>query len=584
MMKKLSLYRLAQILGFDEDQVFFSLTLLTGVCSGVLAVFFHKSVAFISNLASTNKPFTTEAFIIGGILIGISGYITTRFFPGTSGSGIPIVRLSIAVRHGELPLKETAAKFLTSLLSLSSGVPLGREGPTVAITSGVGSYFATAFHLSKKKVKALVAVGAAGGIAAAFNTPIAAVVFTLEEIVGDLNAKMLGSIVIASVVAAVTASLLHGNHPTLVQVNYLHGDIQELFFFILVGISASILGPSWMKFTLWIRKFSYKAFRGHRLSFIMFSFILVGLASWVSPEVLGGGTSVINNTLLSSMTFWESLALLFIAKFFLTGIVYSTGVSGGLFMPTLLLGATLGSGIAVGLNLLLELDLNVQAFALVGMGSFFATVIRAPFTSIIMIFELTRNYDIIVPLMIANILAYAISSKIESGSIYECISEQDGVHLPTREDQEVLEGLVIEDAMIRDVKTFNHYVTAQEALTASKEDEYSGYPILKNGKLFGMVSTQDLARACVKGEKARPVGEFCTKNIISVYPDQNLTVAFHRLKKFNISRLPVVSRLNDKNLLGIITAEDIVNHFGYHIQEENKEEEVRKIEESLSNN
>lgn len=581
MMKKISLLKLAQKLGFDEDQIFFAMTILTGICSGLIAVFFHKIIKTISELTGTNKAFTLEAFFYGGILVAISGYLTTRFFPATSGSGIPTVRLALAVQHGNLALKNTIAKFLTSILSLSSGIPLGKEGPAISIASGLGSYFANVFHLSKKRVKALVAVGSAGGIAAGFNTPITAVVFTLEEIVGDLNAKMLGSIVISSVIAAVTASILHGNHPTLVQVSYFFGGAKELIYFAGVGVIAALLGPAWLKFTIWIRQFSKRVFKGHRLSFMMFSFVCVGFASWIAPEILGGGTNTINDTLLSSMLSWQNLGILFILKFVLTGLLYSTGISGGLFMPTLLMGAILGSALGLASNTFLGSDLNIQAFALVGMGSFFATVIRAPFTSIIMVFELTRNYEIIMPLMAANILAYAISSKLSKGSIYEQISEQDGVHLPTREDQEVLEGLIIEDAMVREVKSFNHYVKVKDALKESKEDDFSGYPILKNGKLFGMVSTQDLARAVVNGKGSEEIHLICTKNLITVYPDQNLTVAFHKIKKFHISRLPVVSRLNDKNMLGLVTPEDIVNHFGYHIQEENKEEEVRKIEESI---
>lgn len=580
-MKKLSLYKIAQRLGFDEDQIFFGLTILTGLIAGILAVFFHKSISIISEMAGTNRPFTRETFIYGGLLVGISGFLTTRYFSSSSGSGIPNVRLAMAVYHGNLSLKETIAKILTSVFSLSSGIPLGREGPTVRITSGIGSYLGQKFHLSKKKVKALVAVGSAGGIAAAFNTPISAVVFTLEEIVGDLNAKMLGSIVISSVIAAVTASVLHGNHPTFVHVNYFFTDIRELIYFVLVGVSASILGPIWVKSTLWIRKSARRVFRGHKLSVIMVSFIIVGFSSWLAPEVLGGGSETINDTLLSNMVFWESLAILFVFKFFLTALVYSTGVSGGLFMPTLLMGAILGSAIGLGLNVTLGEQLNIQAFALVGMGSFFAAVIRAPFTSILMIFELTRNYEIITPLMISNILAYAISSKIEKGSIYECISEQDGIHLPNKDDQDIMESLIIEDAMIKEVTFFNHYVTIKEALEKSKLDEYSGYPILKNGKIFGMVSTQDLARAYVDNNGSQTLEKICTKNLITVYPDQNLTVAFHKLQQFHISRLPVVSRLNDSNMLGLITAEDIVCRFGYHIQEENKEDEVTKIEEGF---
>ncbi len=561
-MKKISALKLTQKLGLHEDQIYFALTLLTGILAGLTASFIHKSVLFLTELLKTNRSFTWESFLYGGVCIGISGYLTTRYFPSTSGSGIPNVRIALAVYHGRLSLRSTIAKLVTSILSLSSGITLGREGPTVAVTSGIGSVFGRTFHLSKKKVKALVAVGSAGGIAAAFNTPIAAVVFTLEEIVGDLNAKMLGSIVISSVIAAVTASMIHGYHPMFVQVSYFFSDHTELYLFVLVGILAAVVGPAWVSFTLKIRKTMRRVFKGHRLTIILFSFALVGLVSTLKPEILGSGTQIINTQLLSSLAHWDNLLILLALKFVLTAICYGSGVSGGLFMPTLLMGALLGSGVGlVSQTILPEFTPNTAAFALVGMGAFFATVIRAPFTSIIIIFELTRNYQIIIPLMLANTIAFALSSRIRKESIYESISEQDGIHLPTRDDNEVMEGLIVEEAMVTKIMSFKNDLSIQKAFEQTKETTISGFPILKNGKLYGVVSTQDLARAVALEKGNDSIESIATKNIIRIYPDQNLTVAFHRLKKFGISRLMVVSRLDDSVLLGIISSKDIVNHF-----------------------
>ena len=186
----------------NEEKVYFLLTLLTGILSALTAVGIYKSVGILKSLSLTENPLDIEAFSWGALFIFVSGYLTTRFFPKTEGSGIPGVRISLAVFHGQLALKETIAKVITSILSLSSGFSIGREGPTASVSAGIGSALGTFFHLSKKRVKALVAVGTAGGIAAAFNTPIAAVVFTLEEVVGDLNSKMLGSIIISSGVAS----------------------------------------------------------------------------------------------------------------------------------------------------------------------------------------------------------------------------------------------------------------------------------------------------------------------------------------------------------------------------------------------
>ncbi|CAM9955007.1 unnamed protein product, partial [Chrysoparadoxa australica] len=512
------------------------------------------------------------AFGWGAFAILISGYLTTRHFPGTSGSGIPGVRVGLAVYHGRITFGQTIMKFITSVLSLSTGFSLGREGPTAAISAGIGSWFGQVFHLSKRKVKSLVAIGAAGGIAAAFNTPIAAVVFTLEEIVGDLNAKMLGNIVISSVVASITAHVLTGNNPTFQALEHKLGHPSELALYVIVGITTAVMGPLWVKSVLWARQFSLRVFKGHRLTIIMFTFLIIAGISHLQPEALGSGHDTIEVALLNLLKDWKFLLGLYVLKFVATTLCYGSGVSGGLFLPTLLMGATLGSLCGAVFDIMMpELQLNIGAFALVGMGAYFASVIRAPFTSIIMVFEMTRDYHIILPLMIANMVSYYISSKLHEGSIYESISEQDGIHLPTKEDNEILETLIVEDAMVVDPYSLNANLSVKEAEDLILEEPYSGFPILKNGLLVGMIAKSELKKAMAKKEEEKNIMEISEKKVISIYPDQSLMVAFHKLDRFNISRLPVVSRINDKRMIGIITAENIVSQFGYHIKDEGKE-------------
>jgi len=241
------------------------------------------------------------------------------------------------------------------------------------------------------------------------------------------------------------------------------------------------------------------------------------------------------------------------------------------------MGATLGSFVgAVSTEFFQDANISAGAYALVGMGAFFAAVIRAPFTSIIMVFELTRDYNIILPLMIASIVAFVLSSRIEKESIYELIAEQDGIHLPTREDHETLEQMTVEDAMVTDITSYNANLLIKEAFGMNKGSLISGFPILRNGRVIGMVSRSDISTEMAKGNGEKTVEQICEKKVIKIYPDQSLLVAFHRLKRFQISRLPVVSRLDDKHLIGIITAQDIIRNFGYQIKEEEK-----KIDDNL---
>lgn len=560
-----------------EERTYLVLTILAGIGGALVAVGLEHSVEFMRHLLKTNTTFTWQSFLYGGIAVFISGWLTTRKFPWTAGSSVPNVRIALAVFHGKIDIKNTIAKFVTTVLSLGAGVSLGPEGPIVAIASGVGSYLGTFFSMSKKRVKALVAVGSAGGIAAAFNTPITAVVFTLEEVVGDLNAKILGSIVIAAVVASITAQMITGSNPLFSQLHYKLTDPKELIFYLGIGLIAAVVGPLWMKTVIKLREFNKTKMKSHKLSFMMIAFVCVGLLSQIHPGVIGSGHGTIENTLLSLILDPKVLGTLFVLKFLSSAICYSSGISGGLFLPTLLMGATLGSFIgALSSEFFQEYNITSGAYALVGMGAFFAAVIRAPFTSILMVFELTRDYNIILPLMIASITAFVLSSKIEKESIYELIAEQDGIHLPTREDHEVLEQMVVEDAMITDLMTLNSNLTIKDAFDLCRKTSISGFPIVRNGRIIGMVSRSDISTEVAKGNGENTIEAICEKKVIKIYPDQSLLVAFHRLKRFQISRLPVVSRLDDRHLIGIITAQDIIRNFGYQIKEEDKKHEHEK--------
>jgi chloride channel protein, CIC family len=554
-----------------EERTYFVLTLIVGLAAALVAYSLHGITGFFVKFLGTNHAFDLKAFIGGGLFILVSGYITTRLYPSSGGSGLPGVRVALAVFHGKITLVQTLAKYFTSILSLSSGFSLGREGPTATVAAGFGSYLAQLFHLPKRKMKALVASGVAGGIAAAFNTPIAAVVFTLEEVVGDLNAKILGNIIIAAVVASVTAHLLIGNNPTFQSLDFSLGHPSELLLFVVVGLTSGILGPFWTKSVLRMRKFNSNLFHGHQLTIIMLTFLIMAGISYLRPEVLGSGHNTIEEALLALLQDWNFLASLFILKFVATALCFASGISGGIFLPTLLIGATWGSLLGALSQLIFpELSIHLGSFALVGMGAYFVSVIRAPFTSIIMIFEMTRNYDIILPLMIANTVGYYISSQIQKGSIYEAISEQDGIHLPNREDNDVLESLIVEEAMSKEPFTLDGKKNVEECLELIKEVEFSGFPVLYNNHLVGMVSRSEINQAITKEKNKESLLSIAEKKVITVYPDHSLLVAFHKLERFHVSHLPVVSRLNNKRLIGLITAENIISRFGYKVSTRSK--------------
>lgn len=582
---KVGIQRKVLKLNLDKDNIFFILTLIVGVGAAFIAASFTKIIHVTEDWIFKGGEISNESIAYGALFIFISGYITTRIAPETSGSGIPGSKISYVAHHGIIKAKSWLYKWITTLLTLSAGFSVGREGPTISTAAGLGSSLGSLFSLSKTQIKGLFAVGASAGIAAAFNTPIAAVLFTLEEIVGNMNTKSLGPIMISSVVAAVSAKVMLGGESVFTGFQFRFEDPTELPFYLVVGILCAVLGPLWVKFILKLRKSSMHILKGHKLTYMMITFFILIFCAKTYPQILGSGHHIIQDALLSKLISIKAIAILFALKFFFTSLCYSTGISGGLFMPTLALGSMVGSIVGI-IAVQIHPGLNtIGAFAMVGMGAFFISVVRAPFTSIIMIFELTHEYKIILPLMIANITSLIISRKLMKSSIYEQISEQDGIHLPSKDDQEILDQLTVEDAMIRDVKTLKHNQTIREAMKEVNHSEISGYPVMKFGYISGVVSTNDLCQCYAKFQGECLLDQISTKQIIHIHPDHSLMFALHLLQKNKVSRLLVTSRENDRRLVGIITAEDIVNRFGFHIQDESKAELIdRFMEEESSKN
>ena len=263
----------------------------------------------------------------------------------------------------------------------------------------------------------------------------------------------------------------------------------------------------------------------------------------------------------------SAIALIFVMKLVLTSSSYSSGLSGGLFMPVLFIGALGGAAFGILLTNFGIEGIEVGAFALLGMTSLLVAVIRTPFTAFVMLFEMTRDYELILPLMTSSIVAYWISTFINPESVYESVAEYEGVHLPTQSDNECLNEMTVEECMVKEVICLDYNEPVGKYKELAFETHYGGFPVLRHGKLVGVLNKCDL-KDYIKQNEESAVREVVRHLIISIYPDQSLLVALDRMKRFEIGRLPVVSRFNDKQLLGIITPEDIVNFLGIQKEEE----------------
>ncbi|MCH8269326.1 MAG: chloride channel protein, partial [Acidobacteria bacterium] len=415
-----------------ERQIFLILTIAIGLVAGLAAVLFTLAIHGIHLLLFGHSPSSARLVLVPTLASLVAGVLLARYFQDARGSGVPQTKAAYHLSKGVIRARTPAGKFITGALCIGAGHSLGREGPSVHIGAGLASLLGRWFRLSPASVRNLVPVGAAAALSAAFNTPIAAVLFALEEIVGDLNHAVIGSTVLASVSAVVLERAILGNQPLFAVPPYalVHGRAAGLRragcrgrhrFSDLLQRTAAGAGTFPQPAEL------------ERLPATGLGRLVIGLLLVFIPEVTGVGYEYVERALHGQLLL-PTLLLLGAMKGIATIISYASGNAGGIFAPALFIGAMLGG--ATGLLMRMQ-DLfpvsDAGAYALVGMGTLFAGIIRAPMTSVFMIFELTQDYQIVVPLMIANMISFAISRRYQRLPVYHALLRQENIHLPTPE-------------------------------------------------------------------------------------------------------------------------------------------------------
>jgi CIC family chloride channel protein len=416
-----------------ESQLTLVLAVVIGALVGLVVVAF---ILLTGRLAvhlypADGAPWRRAVVPVLGAIV--SGYLLYRYFPGARGSGIPQTKAALIIDEGRISLYTVIGKFVCCTTSLASGIALGREGPSVQMGAGIASVIGRRLRLSNDQVKLLLPLGGAAALAAAFNTPIAAVLFTLEEIVGDMQAPVLGAVVVSSATAWMVLHLLLGDEPLFHVEPYQLLHPSEFVWYAALGVVGGLGSAAFVRLLLSLRR----RFRRLKPTTLWWQpavgGLVVGLMGYFVPNVMGVGYPVVEQALGGNMLLW-TVVLLAVLKIVATAVCYASGNAGGIFGPSLFMGAMIGAAVGNVAHLIDPMHTaGAGAYALVGMGALFAGVVRTPLTSVIMIFEMTRDYAIIVPLMIANLVAFFISYKLQREPIYEALAHQDGIHLPTTE-------------------------------------------------------------------------------------------------------------------------------------------------------
>lgn len=557
-----------------ESQRLFALTVLLGALCGLAAVAFHLAIELVSRLAidralaapgSSWIGWTLAVSAGGGLL---SGLLLHHLFPNARGSGIPQVKAAYATRAGRLRLTDSAGKFLVSALQIGTGSSLGREGPTVHITAGLAVWVGRLVRLPPNLLRRLLPVGAAAGIAAAFNAPIAAVTFTIEEVVGGLDQTLLSGVIVAAAVAAVVERAVLGSSPVF-EVPRGMGleNLSSLLLYAALGAVAAVVSIAFTDSLLGLRR----RFREQRrvpgwaqpaLGAVATGGLATVAKLWLgSGGVTGGGYATLGAALTGQLAVGV-LVPLCLLKLAATVLSYSSGGAGGIFAPTLFIGGMLGGAAgALDVALLHSSSASLGAFALVGMGAVFAGIIRAPITSVLIIIEMTDGYGLILPLMIANMLAYGIARHYRPTPIYEALLEQDGVSLRPRGLADGLGDTRVGDVPIdtRPCVSFGPEAGLQQLLGAlDGPGRQEVFPVVQGGRVLGIVTLADLVTLSnERGLEGVVNAADVMRPAVPVRPGDGLRMAFEAMLENGVRELPVTDA--DGRLLGFVDERSIAH-------------------------
>jgi CIC family chloride channel protein len=566
------LRRAVEDLRRKEDRLSLLLSLVIGALVGLVVVAFILLTGRLTSLMYPAAGPGWRRVLVPTLGSLITGYLLYKYFPLARGSGIQQTRAALFIHDGRISLRSVVGKFVTTTISLASGIPLGREGPAVYMGSGLASVIAHRLGLTRLQIRSLVPVGGAAAFAAAFNTPIAAVLFSLQAIVGDLHAPILGSAVLASATSWVVLHLVLGDNP-LFNVPAFHlVSLAELGVYVVLGIVGGLSSVGFVKLLLWLRARFAKLPRASLWIQPLAGGLTVGIFGLFVPQVLGVGYDQVERVLNGDVVL-KAVLILAALKIITTSVAYASGNAGGILGPTLVIGSMVGASVGAVAHLLFPASTaGAGAYALVGMGTAFAGTIRMPLTSVIMVFEITRDYRIIGPLLISNLIAYYISQKLQKEPVYEALSHQDGLHLPTR-GSGAQPGVRRVSTAIRDAPgSLAPEMKVGEAAERVTDSKFESWPVADELGLVGLVRTRHIEAAVKQGREDMTIARLMqiarrsdgerSVDLPHVHNDQPLSRALARMRDNGHKVLPVVSRANARIMLGVVTLADILEEYG----------------------
>jgi len=542
-----------------EPHLFLLLAIIIGLFSGLAVVLFRITIDWtrLTVFGSALTPPTTRILLVptfGGLVVA---FLVIKFFPRVRGSGVNQTKAAVYIYDGFIPFQTVIGKFVCCALAIGTGQSLGPEDPSLQMGAGIASALGRGLRLSREKVRLIAPVGAAAGLAAAFNAPISAVLFVIEEVIGKWTAGVLGAVVLAAVSSEVVVRWFLGEQPMFRIPEYHLVHPAELLAYAALGVIGGLSSLIMVKLIASARPRLKALPRWSQY----FQPAVAGLLIGVIGLVMGAGYESIDQAMHNEFT-WRVLALLAAFKIIATCLSFVSGTPGGMFAPVLFIGAMIGGAVGtIEHHFFPWLTGPIGAYALVGMGTLFAGFLRVPLTSVFMVLEVSGNYSIILPVMISNTIAYLISRQYQQASLFDLLSRQDGMDLPSMEERREEVSMHVEDAMrayAGPVLNINDLLnTAWERAGASPEE----FVFVEDGagNWFG-IAKEEVSRLAIPGPEGATLRSVLPQTALPhLHPDHSLEEALRRLG--DLPFLPVVNRANFRNLEGVVGLPDILRAY-----------------------
>lgn len=549
---------------FREERFFLVLSVFIGIFSALAVVCFRLAidVSRLWLLGPTLQPRGLRVILaptLGGLVVAI---LVIHLFSAVRGSGVNQTKAALYIYNGYIPFKTAIGKFITSSIAIGAGHSLGPEDPSLQIGASLASALGRRMQLSRERLRLIAPVGAAAGLAAAFNAPISAVLFVIEEVIGRWSAGILGSVVLSAVSSVVVMRWFLGSEPMFRIPPVALIRPQELLAYAVLGVVGGLAALVFARAIGFLRPRLKAAPRWTQYFQPALAGLLIGLIGYYgAPQVMGAGYEFIDQAMHNQFT-WRMLGILAGLKIVSTTLSFVGGTPGGMFAPTLFIGAMLGGAVGGVEHLLFHhLTGSISTYCLVGMGVLFAGFLRAPMTSVFMVLEVSGNYSIIVPVMVANTLAYLLSRALQPVPIFDLLTRQDGIELPSLEEQREEEVLRVEDAMhppAEPVLESTDSVEGAHQRVQSSAETYFLVRLRPSG--WGIVDRETLAKWLEEGRGDSTLRSVVGANRLPhLHPDLPLDAALRHLHEAPL--LPVVNRADFRKLEGMISQEDVLNRY-----------------------